>query len=201
MPQGIQVGHGVRNSATTLIFAQGTYEATGRSLDLVIQDQNSLFKIQMPNGDITYTRDGSFHRDSAGNIVTSAGYKLFPGFVVPQDAVDVSIASNGRVEAVFGTGPNQDLGTIELATFNNPGGLRLLGGNLYGATSSSGTEIAGTPGDGQFGELQSGYLEASNVSAAEELINLIKAQRAFEMNSRSITTSDEMLQTVATLKR
>ena len=201
IPAGIQVGHGVANVATTLLFQQGTPQNTGRSLDVFIQDQTSMFQVQLPNGQIAYTRDGSFNRDAAGNIVTVAGYQLVPPMTVPAEAIDVSINPNGIVEAVFTNQPNQQLGQIQLAFFNNPGGLRQTGGNLYVQTDSSGPPTLGNPGDNQFGVLQSGFLELSNVNAAEELINLIKAQRAFDMNSRTIQTSDEMLQTTAALRR
>jgi flagellar basal-body rod protein FlgG len=201
IPAGLQVGHGVANVATTILFQQGTPQNTGRSLDVFILDQASLFQIELPNGQTAYTRDGSFQRDAAGNIVTVAGYRLIPPMTVPAEAIDVSIAPNGIVEAVFADQPNQQIGQIQLAFFNNPGGLRQLGGNLYVETESSGAPIQGNPGDNQFGVLQSGFLELSNVNAAEELINLIKAQRAFDMNSRTIQTSDEMLQTTAALRR
>jgi len=201
IPSGIQVGNGVANVATTILFDRGAMMTTGRLMDVAIQDSTSFFEVLLPNGDIVYTRDGNFHRDSQGNIVTAAGYKLNPGFTVPQDAVDVVFAPDGTVEAVFADKPNQQLGNLRLAFFTNPGGLRALGGNLYAATDSSGAAIEGTPGQDQYGELQSGFLEMSNVQAAQELINLIQAQRAFEMNSKSIQSSDEMLQTTAARRR
>jgi flagellar basal-body rod protein FlgG len=201
IPSGIQVGNGVANVATTILFDRGPAMNTGRLTDVSIQDSTSFFQIQLANGDIVYTRDGNFHRDRDGNIVTATGYKLSPGFTVPQDAVDVTFDPDGTVEAIFTSQPNQQLGQLQLAFFTNPGGLKALGGNLYAATDSSGQAITGNPGQNQFGELQSGFLEMSNVQAAQELINLITAQRAFEMNSKSIQTSDEMLQTTAALRR
>lgn len=201
LPGGIQIGHGVTNVGTPIIFSPGTPVPTERSLDLMLMDRYSFFQVVMPNDEISYTRDGSFQMDANRDIVTSQGYRLSQNINVPEDAVDVVVGLNGIVQAIFSDRPPEELGRLELATFPNPSGLRLLGGNLFQETSSSGQPITGDAGQGQFGEVQSGYLENSNVKAAEELINLIKAQRAFEMNSRSIQTADEMLQTVAGLKR
>jgi flagellar basal-body rod protein FlgG len=201
IPNGIQVGHGTFNVATPIIFAQGTPVPTERSTDVMVMDKYSFFQVQLPNGETAYTRDGSFHLDAARDLVTSQGYRLTANINVPEDAIDVSIGLNGVVQAIYADQPSAEIGQIELATFPNPSGLRLLGGNLYQETSSSGTAATGNPGEDQFGEVNSGFLESSNVRAAEELINLIKAQRAFEMNSRSIQTADEMLQTTAALKR
>jgi flagellar basal-body rod protein FlgG len=170
-------------------FAFGRAENTGRSLDVCIMDSRSLFTIQMPDGTIGYTRDGCFDCDAAGNIVTSQGYKLLPGFVVPQDAVDLSIDPDGQVEAVFGNGPGQILGQIQLATFNNLGGLEPTKGTLFKATKASGPEICGTPGGGQFGELHSGFIESSNVSVAETLIATMRLHRWFEAIGRVIDDS------------
>ena len=202
VPAGIQVGNGVTNVSTTLTFSRGALQNTDRLSDVAIQDDTSFFRITTPTGATVYTRDGSFQRDSAGNIVTSSGLLLAPGLTVPDDAVNFTFGPDGTVWAVMANGqPNQNIGQIELAFFPNPAGLKALGGNLFGETDSSGAPTTGVPGSAQFGEVQSGYLEASNVDAARELINLIQAQRAFEMNSRSIQTSDEMLQTTAALRR
>jgi flagellar basal-body rod protein FlgG len=201
IPTGIQVGHGVFNVATPLIFVPGTPVPTERSLDVMLLDKFSFFQVELPNGEAAYTRDGSLHIDANRDVVTTQGYRLSSNINVPTDAIDVSVGRDGTVQAIFADQAPQDIGQIELATFPDPSGLRLLGGNLYQETTSSGAATTGTPGEEQFGELQSGFLEASNVKAAEELINLIKAQRAFEMNSRTIQTADEMLQTTAALRR
>ncbi len=202
IPGGIQVGHGVFNVGTPMLFTPGTPVPTQDPLHLMLMDRISFFQIQPPaGGDPLYTRDGSFQMDANREIVTSQGYKLSSSITVPEDAVNVSIGRDGSVQAIFADGTSQNIGQIELATFPNPGGLRLLGGNIYQKTASSGEPDDGNPGQDQFGEVQSGYLESSNVQAAEELISLIKAQRAFEMNSRTIQTADEMLQTTAALRR
>ncbi len=201
IPTGIQVGHGVFNVATPLIFTPGTPLPTERGLDVMLLDKFSFFQVQLPTGETGYTRDGSFHIDANRDIVTTQGYPLTSNINVPADAIDISIGRDGTVQAIFASQAPQDIGQIDLATFPDASGLRLLGGNLYQETTSSGTATTGTPGQDQFGELQSGFLESSNVKAAEELINLIKAQRAFEMNSRTIQTADEMLQTTAALRR
>ena len=203
VPTGIQVGNGVTNVGTTFTFSRGALQNTERPEDVSIQDDTSFFQVTASDGSTTlYTRDGNFHRDSAGNIVTATGLKLSPGLTVPADAVGFTFGADGTVWARMGIGQaDQNIGQIQLAFFPNPAGLRALGGNLFGQTESSGAAVPGTPGQDQFGELQSGYLEMSNVDAARELINLIQAQRAFEMNSKSIQTSDEMLQTTAALRR
>ncbi|HOX07220.1 MAG TPA: flagellar basal-body rod protein FlgG [Planctomycetota bacterium] len=202
VPTGIQVGNGVTNVATTISFVRGALQNTERPEDVSIQDDSSFFQVISANGETLYTRDGNFHRDSGGNIVTATGLKLSPGLTVPADAVGFTFAPDGTVWARMGANQaDQNIGQIQLAFFPNPAGLRALGGNLFVQTESSGQAQQGTPGSDQFGELQSSFLEMSNVDAARELINLIQAQRAFEMNSRSIQTSDEMLQTTAALRR
>jgi flagellar basal-body rod protein FlgG len=202
IPSGIQVGHGVFNVGTPLIFTPGTPEPTGSSLDLMLMDRVSFFQVVSPGtGETLYTRDGSFKLDANRDIVTVLGYHLADNINVPADATDISVARDGSVSAIYADRVPEVIGQIELATFPNPAGLRLLGSNLYQMNSSSGDADTGDPGTDQFGEVQSGFLESSNVEAAEELINLIKAQRAFEMNSRTIQTADEMLQTTAALRR
>ncbi len=202
IPGGIQVGHGVFNVGTPMLFTPGTPVPTQEPLHLMLMDRISFFQVKLPGGDQTlYTRDGSFQLDANRDIVTSQGYQLAQNINVPADAISVSISRGGIVSAIFRDQDPQDIGQIEVASFPNPGGLRLLGGNLYQQTTSSGNADPGTPGEAQWGEVQSGYLESSNVQAAEELISLIKAQRAFEMNSRTIQTADEMLQTTASLRR
>jgi flagellar basal-body rod protein FlgG len=204
MPVGVQIGHGARLSGTVLDLSIGEIRQTANPLDLFIADTGearTFFQVMLPNGETAYTRDGSFKKDSEGSVVTVVGYRLEPPITVPQDATQVVVGSNGIVEAIFSDQPNQNLGQIQLVTFRNPTGLRAIGGNLFMATPASGDPITGTPGERGFGEVKGSMLEGSNVKAVEELISLIMAQRAFEMNSRSITTSDEMLQTTAGLRR
>lgn len=203
IPGGIQVGHGVFNVGTPMIFTPGTPVPTQNPMHLMLMDRISFFQVRLPggSGETLYTRDGSFQLDANRDIVTGQGYQLSNNITVPDDATSVSISRDGTVSAMFTDQDPQVIGQIEVASFPNPGGLRLLGGNLYQQTTSSGTVTTGNPGENQFGEVQSGFLESSNVQAAEELINLIKAQRAFEMNSRTIQTADEMLQTTAALRR
>ena len=202
IPTGIQVGHGVQTAATTTIFREGPPIPTDRPLDVMIMNSRfSFFEVELPNGEMAYTRDGSFHKDAAGDMVTSQGHRLTAGINLPDDSIGTSIGADGTVQAIFRDQPSQVIGQLELFSFPNPTGLRAIGGNLFMETNSSGAVTSGTPGEEQFGDLEGGFLEGSNVNAAEELINLIKAQRAFEMNSRTITAADEMLQTTAALRR
>jgi flagellar basal-body rod protein FlgG len=202
VPGGLQVGNGVINVGTTFTFSRGALQNTDRTEDTSIQDDTSFFQVTASDNTTTlYTRDGNFQHDAAGNLVTSTGLKLKPGLTLPANSTGFHIAADGTVWAKMGNQADQQIGNIQLAYFPNPQGLRALGGNLFAQTESSGTALEGTPGQDQFGELQSGFLEMSNVDAARELINLIQAQRAFEMNSKSIQTSDEILQTTAALRR
>ncbi len=199
LPTGLQVGLGVRTAASTRNFAQGTLQQTGNNLDLAIKGQG-FFQVQLPDGTTGYTRDGSFQVDANGALVTSAGYSVQPGITVPANALAVIIAADGTVSAsIPGQTAPQTLGQLQLAGFVNPAGLDPRGGNLYGETAASGTPQAGAPGSGGLGGLQQGFVEGSNVNVVEELVSMIATQRAYELNSKAIQTSDQMLQRLGQL--
>lgn len=194
LPSGFQLGVGVGTVATERLHTQGNLEQTGNSLDVAIQG-SGFIQVLMPDGSTAYTRDGSFQMDSQGQLVTASGYVVQPAITIPADAQTITIAKDGTVSV---TQPNNTspttLGQLQLATFVNPTGLQSLGDNLYAETASSGTPTVNNPGTSGTGTLSQSYLETSNVNVAEELVNMIVAQRAFELNSRAITTSDQMLQ-------
>jgi flagellar basal-body rod protein FlgG len=199
LPTGLQVGLGVRTAASTRNFSQGALQNTGNNLDLAIAGQG-FFQIQLPDGSTGYTRDGSFQLDAGGQMVTSAGYVLQPGITVPANATSVTIATNGTVQATLpGQVQPQALGQIQLASFINPAGLESRGGNLFAETASSGTANAAAPGNNGMGTLKNGFLEGSNVNVVEELVSMIATQRAYELNSKAIQTSDQMLQKLGQL--
>jgi flagellar basal-body rod protein FlgG len=194
LPTGLQVGLGVRAAATTRNFAQGSLQQTGNNLDVAVKGQG-FFQIQLPDGTTGYTRDGSFQVDANGALVTNAGYAVQPGITIPANVLAVTIAADGTVNAaVAGQTAPQALGQLQLATFINPAGLDPRGGNLYGETAASGTPGSGAPGTAGFGTLQQGFVEGSNVNVVEELVAMIATQRAYELNSKAIQTSDQMLQ-------
>ena len=201
VPTGIQVGHGVRPVATVKLFSQGTFRETENPLDLVIEG-DGFFQVLLPDGTVAYTRDGAFKKDSDGRIVTSDGFPLEPEIIIPPDAVEVSVGTDGTVSVVVpgGSAP-QEVGRIELARFVNPAGLRNYGRNLFLATAASGQPIVGQPGLDGFGSIAQGFLEMSNVQVVEEMVNLILAQRAYDANSKAIQASDEMLNTANNLRR
>ena len=199
LPTGLQVGLGARVSASTRNFSQGNLQQTGNNLDLAIKGQG-FFQLQMPDGTTAYTRDGSFQLDPAGQIVTANGQVLQPGITVPANAQSVTIAADGTVSAtVPGQTSAQPLGQLQLATFVNPGGLEPRGQNLYVETPASGTPGTGAPGNDGRGALMQGYVEGSNVNVVEELVAMIATQRAYELNSKAIQTSDQMLQKLGQL--
>lgn len=201
MPVGIQVGHGTRTIAIQKIFTQGDYEETGNPFDMVIEG-DGFFQIALPDGSTAYTRAGSFKLDSMGRLVTSDGFLMKDQITIPQEAQDVTITSDGTVQALMpGQTLPQQLGVIELARFPNPAGLSSIGHNLYIATASSGTPITGTPGSNGLGTIVQRSLEMSNVKVVEEMVNLIVAQRAYEINSKAIQTADEMLGIANNLRR
>lgn len=193
IPSGLQLGTGVRPVATERIHTQGNLTQTGNTLDIAVQGQG-FFQIQMPDGTLAYTRDGAFQKDAQGMMVTSSGYQLQPPVTIPSNAVSVTIGRDGAVSALLAgqTAPTQ-IGSIMLSTFVNPGGLQSMGENLYVETASSGTASSNTPGNNGTGLLNQGYVETSNVNVVEELVNMIQTQRAYEINSRAIQTSDQML--------
>ena len=193
VPTGLQVGHGTRPVATQKIFAQGNFHQTENQLDLVIEG-DGFFQIVRPDGTSAYTRSGAFKRDSQGQVVNSDGLILQPAITIPQDAVTIAVGTDGVVSVTTaGSTTPQQLGTIELARFANPAGLNAIGRNLFSPTQASGTATTGTPGQQGFGSISQGFLESSNVSVVEEMVNMIAAQRAFEVNSKAIKTADEML--------
>lgn len=200
VPSGIQFGLGVRTAAIYRMFDQGSLEVTGNAFDLSINGQG-FFQVELPDGETAYTRAGNFMTNQDGEIVTAQGYRLLPGFTIPDDAVSVEINEDGEVLAAIDGQPNmQNLGRIEITNFINPTGLEATGDNLYLETESSGNPVNGNPNEDQFGSIRQGILEASNVNSVEEITKLITAQRAYEMNSNIIQTSDEMLDTVNQLR-
>jgi flagellar basal-body rod protein FlgG len=199
-PTGIQVGMGVKPVAVQKIFTQGEYQQTGNSLDVSI-DGDGFFQVMQPNGEIAYSRAGSFKLDSEGRIVTSDGYPVEPNITIPSTAVGISIGASGIVAVNNADGSVTEVGQIELAKFLNPAGLNSIGKNLYLPTTSSGEASAGTPGEDGLGTLTQGFLEMSNVNVVQEMVDMIVAQRAYEVNSKAIQTADEMLQRANELKR
>ncbi len=204
VPSGIQVGLGVKLADVSKIFSQGSLKHTGRDLDIAIEGRG-FFKIELPGGGEAYTRAGDFQLDNEGYVVTTEGYRLSPNIQVssPETLVSLSISPNGKVTAVRnegGTQTTEELGDIKLYRFVNPAGLKAIGQNLFLPTEASSEAVEGDPNTDGFGKLSQGFLESSNVNIVEEMVNLIVAQRAYEMNSKGITTSDEMLRTVANLK-
>ncbi|PIP02594.1 MAG: flagellar basal-body rod protein FlgG [Zetaproteobacteria bacterium CG23_combo_of_CG06-09_8_20_14_all_54_7] len=200
LPTGIQVGLGVRTASVDSIFSEGSFQQTNNPLDLTIQGRG-FFQIQMANGDSAYTRAGSFSLDSTGQIVTQNGDLLQPGITIPTDAQSIQIAQDGTVSVTQPAGIQTVLGQIQIADFLNPAGLSKLGGNLFQPSNASGTAVIGNPTENGLGSMTQGTLEMSNVSMVEEMVNLIAGQRAYEMNSKAIQASDEMLQTANQIKR
>lgn len=203
-PSGLQIGNGTRAMSTTKSFAAGTIEETGNPLDLAIEG-DGFFKVNLPNGQARYTRAGSLRIDQAGQVVTADGYLLEPALTVP-DGLSLSqlnIAADGTVSGVTAGQPDAviNVGQVQLYRFLNPAGLSSEGGNLYAATPASGPEVAGTAGENGLGFLRQGFLEGSNVEVVNELISLISAQRAYEINSRAIRAGDEMLSTASDIVR
>ncbi len=203
VPTGIQVGHGVKVAATQKMFEQGSLQSTENKLDLAMEGEG-FFKIQLYDGSMSYTRDGSFKVDSNRQVVTSNGYLLEPPLVLPENFImnSLTISQDGRVSVkVVGTEDPVEVGQLEVYRFVNPAGLRSIGGNLFKTTPASGEEIAGQPGIDGMAKVHQGFLEMSNVKVVEEMVNMIVAQRAYEVNSKAIQTSDSMLGTAIALKR
>ncbi|MEZ5475484.1 MAG: flagellar basal-body rod protein FlgG [Steroidobacteraceae bacterium] len=195
-PSGLHLGTGVRVVATEKLYTQGSLSQTGNPLDLAIEGRG-FFQIQMPDGATTYTRDGSFQLNPQGQLVTSSGYTLQPGITIPDGAQSISIGKDGTVSArVLGQPTPVQVGQLQLADFINPAGLEPLGENLLAESAASGAPQAGTPGQNGLGTAFQGALESSNVNVVEELVNMIETQRAYEMNSKAIATTDQMLEYV-----
>ncbi len=192
IPVGLQVGLGTRPIATEIIFSQGDFQATNNPRDVVIQGQG-FFQVKQANGQMGYTRNGHLSMNQDGNLVTSEGDLLDPQITIPPDQIGITIGSDGTV-SVMRAGQNQAeaVGRIELALFQNPSGLQSIGKNLFIATQASGEAVTGTPGENGLGTLLSGFVEQSNVSVVEEMVNMIISQRAYEANSKVIRTADEM---------
>jgi flagellar basal-body rod protein FlgG len=194
LPTGLQVGLGVRAVATSRQFSQGTLTQTSNNLDMAIQGKG-FFQVTMPDGTTGYTRDGSFQMDAQGQIVTNNGYVLQPGITVPSTATNLSIGTDGTVTAsIPGQVALQNLGQVQLATFVNPAGLDPKGQNLFAETTASGAPQTSAPTVQGMGSLSQGFVESSNVNVVQELVSMIQTQRAYELNSKAIQTSDQMLQ-------
>lgn len=200
-PTGIEVGLGVRPQAITKIHSQGYFKETGNNLDMVIAG-NGFFQVQMPDGTTAYTRNGAWKLDSDGNIVNDDGLQLVPNITIPADATQISIGIDGTVSVLQpGAAEMQQVGQIEIVNFINPAGLHSSGDNLFLETGASGAPIIGIAGQDGLGQIKQGFVEMSNVQLVEEMTELITGQRAYEANSKAITTSDAMLQTTNELKR
>jgi flagellar basal-body rod protein FlgG len=199
LPTGLQVGLGTRAVANARTFTQGNLQQSGNPLDLAIQG-NGFFQIQMPDGTVGYTRDGAFQVSAQGQLVTNNGYLVQPGITIPATAQSISIANDGSVSVTLpGQAAPQAVGQISLANFINPAGLDPKGENLFAETAASGTASTGAPGTNSLGSLRQGFVETSNVNVVEELIGMIQTQRAYELNSKAIQTSDQMLQKLGQL--
>jgi flagellar basal-body rod protein FlgG len=194
IPSGLQIGTGVRPVAAERIHTQGNLAQTGNKLDVAIQG-SGFFPVLMPDGTTGYTRDGSFQTDSQGQLVTSSGFVIQPAITIPANATSVTIGQDGLVSVTqAGTVAPIQIGNLQLATFINPTGMQSMGQNLYVETSSSGAPSTQAPGTNGTGTLGQGFVETSNVNVVEELVNMIQTQRAYEINSKAISTSDQMLQ-------
>ena len=201
VPAGIQLGHGTRPSTVLKIFSQGNMENTQNELDLAIEG-DGFFQITLPNGEIAYTRDGAFKLDSDGRIVNSDGFTMEPEIAIPSDAMSISVGLDGTVSVLqAGESTPSEIGTIELVRFINPAGLISMGKNLFIPSEASGNEMTGTAGEDGMGTLAQGFLEMSNVSVVDEMVNMITAQRAYESNSKAIQAADDMLQLANNVKR
>ena len=201
VPTGIQLGHGTRPSTVLKIFSQGDLENTKNELDLAIES-DGFFQIALPNGETAFTRDGGFKLDSEGRVVNADGLALEPEISIPTDALSISVGMDGTVSVLqAGDTTPTEVGTIELARFVNPAGLIAMGKNLYIPSEASGDEMTGTAGENGLGTIAQGFLELSNVTVVEEMVSMITAQRAYEANSKSIQTADEMLAIANNVKR
>lgn len=193
IPSGLQLGTGVRPVSTARIHTQGALQQTANDLDVAINGAGFL-QVLLPDGTTAYTRDGSFQKDNQGQMVTSSGYPVQPSITIPADALTLTIGTDGVVSITQpGSPATTQIGSLQLATFINVGGLQSMGENLYMETASSGTPTPSTPGTNGAGQLNQRYVETSNVNVAEELVSMIQTQRAYELNSKVVSTSDQML--------
>jgi flagellar basal-body rod protein FlgG len=200
-PVGLQLGLGTRPVATTRIYRQGDFRQTNNPLDLVIEGKG-FFQVRLPSGETAFTRDGSFHMNKDGLIVTADGDPLEPQITVPADAQEVVIASDGTVSVTqAGQTSAQTVGTIQIANFQNPAGMNAVGRNLATATTASGEPVTGNPGESGLGRINQGFLEQSNVNVVEEMVNMIIAQRAYEVNSKAVKVADDMLSQINNMVR
>jgi len=201
-PSRVEVGHGVKMVSTSKDFGVGTVVSTSNPLDLLIEG-DGFFQLRLPDGNLAYTRDGSFKMDGERNIVTAMGYRLEPAIQIPADATEVAIARDGTVSVRLSgdSATVQEIGTMEIVRFPNPAGLISRGSNMFLESPASGTPLTGTPGLDGLGEVSSGYLELSNVETVDELVRMITAQRAYELNSKTISMADQMMQTANNVKR
>lgn len=194
LPTGLQAGLGTRAVATSRVFAQGSLSQTSNPLDMAVRG-NGFFEVQMPDGTIGYTRDGAFQVNAQGQLVTNNGYPLAAGITIPANTQSVTVGNDGTVSVLTpGQTTPQTVGQIQLANFVNPAGLEPKGQNLFGETAASGAPSTGVPGTNSLGMVQQGFVETSNVNVVEELVAMIQTQRAYELNSKAIQTSDQMLQ-------
>jgi flagellar basal-body rod protein FlgG len=201
VPTGIQVGHGSRPVASHKIFTQGDFQQTKNELDIAIEGEG-FFQILQPNGETAYSRDGAFKMDRDGRIVTSDGFVMEPEITIPSDSISLSIGLDGTVSVLQpGSNAPTEIGTITVARFVNPAGLHSIGRNLYLPTNASGDALVGTAGEDGLGTLAQGFLEMSNVSVVDEMVKMITAQRAYEINSKTIQAADDMLQQANNVKR
>ena len=199
-PSGIEIGSGVRVASTVKVFTAGELQGTGKALDIAIRGEGFL-QVSMSDGSIKYTRDGALQMNANGELVTTTGYPLEPAISIPTDAVSVDIGKDGGINVTDSSGSQSVVGTLQLARFPNPAGLSSEGDNLLAETGASGTPTTGTAGESGFGTIQPGFLEKSNVQMVSELVNLITAQRAYEINSRAIKAGDDMLRTANQIVR
>ena len=199
LPSGMQIGTGVRAVATERMFTQGNPQLTGNSKDVMVNG-SGFFPVLLPDGTQAYTRDGSFQSDANGRLVTSSGYAIEPAITIPANAEAITVGRDGTVSVKLpGAAAPTQVGSLQLATFVNPAGLESRGENLYVETGASGNPNLNVPGTNGSGVLMQGYVESSNVNVVEEMVNMIQTQRAYEINSKAITTSDQMLQKLAQL--
>lgn len=199
LPSGLQLGTGVRPVATEKIHLQGSLTQTGNPLDVAINGKG-FFQVLMPDGSTAYTRDGSFQTDSQGQLVTASGFQVQPAITIPADALSVTIGRDGTISVTQpGNAAAQQVGSLQLANFINPAGLSSQGENMYLETAASGSPLPNTPGTNGVGVLNQSYVEASNVNVVEEMVNMIVTQRAYDLNSKSVTASDQMLQKLSQL--